>query len=431
MSDLNLGILTFVQLGVILVVCRLVGWLGSKFLGQTQVVGEMLAGVLLGPSVLGAVRPQFSAWLFPATLGGVRHPSMQILYVMSQVGLGLYMFCVGMQFDLKLLQSRAKAAAMVSAAGIAFPFLLGVGLALMIHGDTRYFAAGLSVSAAALYLGSAMCITAFPMLARIISEKGLSKTTMGTLALAAGSMDDVFAWILLALVLAMAKGNVMIGILAIGGGLLFAAAMMTLGRRFFTFIQSRMGEELDMTTLVTVLSVLMLSCAFTDGIGIYAVFGAFITGAAIPKGRLAYGLKLRIEPLTVGLLLPLFFIFSGLNTKIQLLGDPHLFGFAILALVAAMVGKGGACMLAAKLSGEPWRESVAIGTLMNARGLMELIILNIGLQQGIIKPALFTTMVLMAIITTLIASPLFARVYGHQRPEGESPAGTIGSVSAP
>jgi Kef-type K+ transport system membrane component KefB len=430
MKDLSLGVHLFLQLVVIVAVCRCMGWL-FKRLGQTQVVSEMIAGVMLGPSLLGAFLPEFQNWLFPkmTTLGAlapaanlspevastaVKHPSMQILYVISQVGLALYMFTVGLEFDLNLLKKRAGAAISVSAAGIIAPFLFGLGVSFMLKARGDCFGPSVTATQGALYMGAAMCITAFPMLARIIYERGIAKTSMGMLALGAGAFDDMMAWCLLAVVLSMDAGTPTYAVTAIGGGIVYGIVTLTLGKRLMERVGRgvQLGGDLTVNQFAIAIGFLMLGSWFTDAIGIYAVFGAFIMGAAMPDGKFAESLKKRIEPLTVTLILPLFFIYSGLNTKIGLVNSAELWGVTALICVLAILGKGGACMLAAKAAGEPWRESAAIGTLMNARGLMELIILNIGLEHKVITPTLFTIMVIMAIVTTLMASPIFLRIYG-------------------
>jgi Kef-type K+ transport system membrane component KefB len=268
-----------------------------------------------------------------------------------------------------------------------------------------------------LFLAAAMSITAFPMLARIIRESGMSGTSLGTLALAAGSSDDAAAWCILAIVLASFRSEPTIALLAIGGGVVYAVTMLTAGRRllsrFLEFVGTR--PRLEGLPLPATLALLMLAAWFTDAIGIYAVFGAFILGAAVPRGPFAEQLQEKLEPLTVNLLLPLFFVYSGLNTKVNLLNTPALWAIGLLLLVAAVLGKGVACYLAARWNGEPRREAATIGALMNARGLMELIILNIGRDFGVITDTLFSMMVIMAIVTTLMASPLFEVLYGKQR----------------
>ena len=413
MTDVDLMLRFLVQLLVVLGACRVVGLLGQRFLGQTQVVMEMIVGVCLGPSLLGAFLPKAQAWLFPsavlAKLGGVpvKHPSMGVLYVVAQLGLVLYMFLVGTEFDVSLLTRRAKGALGVSFAGILLPFALGAVLALGLRGRHDLFASGVTTGEAALYLGASMCITAFPMLARILVERGIAKTEMGTLALGAGAADDATAWALLAVVLASFKHEVRYALFAIGGGAIFAVATQTVGKAAFR----RLGDAVERTgtmseaTFALTMLVVFAGAWATDALGVYAVFGAFLMGAAMPRGRFVAILRAKMESLTVGVLLPFFFVYSGLNTKIGLVDSPALWGVAALACVAAVAGKFGGCALAARLSGEPWRESAAIGALMNARGLMELIILNIGLQQGVITPTLFTIMTLMAIVTTLMASP--------------------------
>jgi len=417
MSNHELVIHLFMQLAVILMVCRAVGILG-RYMGQTQVVSEMIAGVMLGPSLFGIIAPQVQEWLFPQRLvleasgGGavtITHPSMSILYAVSQIGLVLYMFLIGLEFNSDLIRGRLRSAGLVSGAGIVVPFTLGAMVAFSLHRQGEYFSAGISPWSAALYLGASMSITAFPMLARILYEKGIAGTRLGTLTLAAGSMDDAIAWCLLALVLATFKGSALIAWLAIGGGLLYVLGMLFLARpllRVFARWTER-DDGVSMKTLLSTLLVLMLGAWFTDAIGIYAVFGAFIAGAAMPRGKFVQGVRGHTEFLTTTFLLPIFFVYSGLNTRIGLVNTTALWMTTGLILLLAVAGKGLACMLAARVSGESWSESATIGTLMNARGLMELIILNIGLQEGIIQPTLFTIMVLMAVLTTLMASPLF------------------------
>ncbi len=434
MSHADLVLRLLLQLAVILVACRLVG-LAGRALGQTQVVGEMIAGVLLGPSLFGLIAPAAQSWLFPKVMvlqAGAEtvtfpHPSMSILYALSQIGLVIYMFLVGLEFNSDLIAERIHGAGMVSLAGIAVPFVLGGGIAFWLHTQPDLFAPGLSRWAAALFLGASMSITAFPMLARILSDKGIAGTRLGTLALAAGSVDDALAWCLLAVVLAFLKKSALIAVLAIGGGAAYGAGMILAGRPLLRYFSRRVEREGRVTTrtLVNVLLLLMLAAWFTDEIGIYAVFGAFIFGTAMPRGPLAAGLRAHTEAMTSGFLLPLFFVFSGLNTQISLVNTPRLWAIAGVIVVAAIAGKGLACMFAARGSGETWRAAATIGTLMNARGLMELIILNIGLQQGIITPSLFTIMVMMAVLTTLMTSPLFEAIWGRRAREQAGEGGLI------
>lgn len=408
MTPFELSILFFLALAAILLACRLVGYL-ARYLGQPQVVGEMIAGVLLGPSLLGWLAPELQATIFPPA-------TMPVLYVVAQIGLVLYMFLVGLDFDVALLRERAKSAVLVSWAGILTPFALGMALAWAFHGELGLFSADVSLGEAALFMGAAMSITAFPMLARIIYERGLSGTSMGTLALAAGSADDAAAWCILAVVLASFKEQPSIAFWAIGGGLAFALAAFAVIRPLLARAGSWIvrHDAYERVALPGALTLLMLAAWYTDKVGIYAVFGAFVLGAAMPRGEIAERLEKQIQPLTVNLLLPLFFVYSGLNTRIGLVDTPLLWLFALLVLLAACLGKGLACYAAARFSGEPPREAVGIGALMNARGLMELIILNIGLERGVISPTLFSIMVVMAIVTTLMALPVFNLAFGKR-----------------
>ncbi|MGK2857314.1 MAG: cation:proton antiporter [Thermoanaerobaculia bacterium] len=417
MSNFDLVLRLFLQLTVILAVCRVVGWLGTRYFGQTQVVSEMIAGVLLGPSLLGWLAPEMQHWLFPmkATVGGVEitHPSMSILYVLAQLGLVLYMFIVGLEFNPEHIRGRARSAGLISGAGIIVPFALGAMLALMLRDDAELFQPGLSAWGAALFMGASMSITAFPMLARILYEKDITNTRLGVVTLAAGSIDDAIAWCLLAVVLASFKSSPQIAVLAIGGGIAYGVFMVVVGRGWLrgferSYMRRTNAAEEPSVGLFTLLMMVVMLCAwFTDYIGIYAVFGAFILGACMPKGAFARLVIAKSEMITTSLLLPVFFVYSGLNTQLGLVNTPGLWMLTAVIIVAAIGGKGVACMLAARVSGESWRNAAVVGTLMNARGLMELIILNIGLEKNLITPMLFAMMVMMAVVTTLMASPLF------------------------
>lgn len=405
MTPFEISVRFFLQLALVLVVCRVIAALARRA-GQPPVVGEMIAGVALGPSLLGLLAPSLQAWLFPPA-------SRPILFSGAQLGLVLYMFIVGLEFRLDLVRSRMCTALAVSFSGIIVPFALGCGLALWMLGHGGLFQPGVRALQAAPYLGAAMAITAFPMLARIIVERGLAGTSVGALALAAGAIDDAAAWCVLALVLASFAGDPAIALFAIGGSLALVALVFTVGRRFLRAIAARAetSAEADHSMFGLMLVLLMLAAWFTDSIGIYAVFGAFLLGGAVPRGPFAERLRAKIEPVAVQLLLPLFFIYSGLNTRFDLVTDPALWLVAAVVLAAAVLGKAGACYLAARLCGETHREALGVGSLMNARGLMELIILNIGLERGLITPALFSIMVLMAVVTTFMATPMFNRLY--------------------
>ncbi len=423
MSYLELSILLFLQLTVILATCRLVGWLGRRFLGQTQVVMEMVAGVLLGPSLFGLLAPAAQAWLFPKQMlvevagGGsvsVMHPSMAVLSALSQLGLVLYMFLVGLEFNTGLLRGRARSASLISGAGILVPFALGAGLAWAVYERPDLFGPRVGLFTAILYLGASLSITAFPMLARILYERGIAATRLGTVTLAAGSMDDALAWCLLAVVLATLKATPALAALTIVGGAAYVLVMLYAGRpalRGFARLHQRQGG-LSVGSYTALLLVVMACAWFTDVIGIYAVFGGFVAGAVMPRGEFAREVHQRTEMVITSLLLPIFFVFSGLNTKIGLVNTRDLWALTGLVVLLAIIGKGLACALAARAGGESWRDAWTIGTLMNARGLMELIILNVGLDRGVITPTLFTIMILMAVVTTVMASPLYRWISG-------------------
>ncbi|CAN5706804.1 cation:proton antiporter [soil metagenome] len=404
MTNFELAVQFLFQIAVILTVCQIVGAIGVRF-GQPQVVGEMIAGVLLGPSLLGLTWPGLFAQLFPPD-------SMKVLFPVSQLGLAAYMFIVGLEFRTDIISQRLRSAMAVSIAGMAAPFVLGALLGWFFFFNTALFDPRASLVESMVFLGASLCITAFPMLARIIHFKKLSGTTMGTVALGAGAVNDAAAWCLLALVLASFEGDVTRAAANIGGGIgyvLFAFVVLRpLLARWGRGIERR--GELSDREFVICLALMAAGAWFTDVVGLHAVFGAFVMGAVIPRGVVADGIIARAQPLTVALLLPLFFTYSGLNTQIALLDSAYLWLMALLILLAAVLGKGVACWLAARATGISNREALGIGALMNARGLMELIIINIGLQRGIISPGLFAALVMMAVITTLMASPIFDRL---------------------
>jgi Kef-type K+ transport system membrane component KefB len=405
----------FLQLAVILVACKIVGWFGQRFLGQPQVVGEMIAGVVLGPSLLGLLIPDLQGAIFPKE-------TRNVLYAGAQLGVGLYMFLVGTTLRLDHFKSKAKAASMVSMAGIAAPFAIAVLITPLLLEVPGLFASGISQANATLFLGACIALTAFPMLARIINERGLADSSLGTLSLTAGAFDDACSWCVLAIVLATFSGGPGVAILAIGGGFAWALFVIVAGPRILA-PAARMVEregQMSLTAFAYVMIAFCVSAFLMDVVGIHAIFGGFILGAVMPRGLLTAELKRKLEPLTVVLLLPMFFTYSGLNTRMDTVNSVSLFMIAVGLLVASILAKGGACYLAARLSGEDNRTALGIGALMNSRGLMELIIINIGLQKGIIGPTLFSMLVLMAIVTTMMASPLFELFYGRRgRETGE------------
>ncbi|MES2507507.1 MAG: cation:proton antiporter [Verrucomicrobiota bacterium] len=422
MNNLHLAVQFFLQIAVILLACRIVGMIAARF-GQPQVVAEMITGVMLGPSLFGVLAPEWQKWLFPWDAQQMTRDTSCYLFPASQLGLALYMFIVGMEFRVDIVRKRLKSSIAVSLAGMITPFLLGAGLAWVLFHYTELFPEKTSLREAMLFLGASMCITAFPMLARIIHFKGLAGTTMGTVAIGAGAIDDAMAWILLAVVLASFEGNAANALYNIGGAIGYVVVTLAIIRPLLSRTSGFMVKDGKLTDggLVVGIAMMSLGAWFTDKIGLHAVFGAFIMGAAMPRGIMVRDLMARIQPLAVALLLPLFFTYSGLNTKIGLINSWFLWGMCAAVLAAAVLGKWAACTLAARATGISSREAMGIGILMNARGLMELIIINIGLQRGIISEGLFATLVIMAIVTTLMASPIFEYFVGsgtHQ-PEAE------------
>lgn len=411
-SPNDFSIRFFLQLAIILLACRIVGWFGRKFLAQPQVVGEMIAGVLLGPSLFGMLAPETQAAIFPKEMRNV-------LYTGAQLGVGLYMFLVGTTLRLDHFATKARSAVGVSVAGIAAPFFIAFLITPLLLTVPGLFADGISTANATLFMGACIALTAFPMLARIINERGLQNTSLGTLSLTAGAFDDAVSWCVLALVLAAFGAGPGVAVLAIGGGVIYAAFIMLFGRRLLAPLGRIVEREGHMST--TILGITMalfcLSAFVMDAVGIHAIFGGFILGAVMPRGLFAEELKKKVEPLAVVLLLPMFFTYSGLNTRLDMIDTMKLFLIALGILAASVLAKFGACYVAARLAGEDNRTALGIGALMNSRGLMELIIINIGLQKGIIGPALFSMLVLMAVVTTMMATPLFEAVYGRKARE--------------
>ena len=413
MNNVHLAVQFFLQLAVILLFCRLVGAIALRF-GQPQVVAEMLAGVLLGPSLFGLLWPEAQHWLFPWDPTQKLRDTQSYLFPASQLGLALYMFVVGMEFRVDIVRRRLRSSIAVSVAGMLAPFILGAGLAWILFFYTELFPKKTSLMEAMLFVGASMCITAFPMLARIIHFKKLTGTTMGTVALGAGAINDAAAWCLLAVVLASFERNWSHALVNIGAGAAYVIFTLLIVRPLLVRAKGWLIKDGALTEagLVVGLALMALGAWFTDLVGLHAVFGAFVMGAAMPRGVIVRDIVGRIQPLTVALLLPLFFTYSGLNTKIGLLNTGFLWLMCGAVLVAAVLGKGVGCWLAARATGIANREALGIGTLMNARGLMKLIIINIGLQRGIISEGLFATLVIMAVVTTLMASPLFERLVG-------------------
>ncbi len=410
MTPSELSAYFFLQMALIIATCRVIGYAVRRWLGQPQVVGEMMAGVVLGPSLFGYVLPDVQAALFPAE-------TRDVLFVCAQLGVGLYMFIVGLGFRSDHFRAQMGSAAAVSFTGMAVPFLVAVVLAPMLQRVPGLFASDVNQFQATLFLGACIAITAFPMLARIIHERGLTDTKLGSLTLSAGAIDDAAAWTVLAIVLASFGDGPGVAIKAILGGAAFAGFMLIYGRRLLAPL-GRIAERDGKVThsMLAVVFVLFMMAAFAmDFIGIHAVLGGFILGICMPRGLLANDVQRQLEPIVMVLLIPMFFAYSGLNTQLTVVNNAELLAIAMGILAASILAKGVACYVAARLTGQDNATAMAIGALMNARGMMELIIINIGLQRGIIGPALFSMLVIMAIVTTFMASPLFDLVYGRKR----------------
>lgn len=407
MSNFQLSIQMFLQLSIILTAIKLIGYLGKRLLGQPQVVCEMITGVLLGPSFLGYYWPEGFALFMPKE-------SIPVIYCLAQIGLVLYMFVIGTEFSVDVVAKRLKTAVGVSVSGVATPMILALPLAIYLFDGAPYFADTVTVFQRWLFIGAAISITAFPMLARIIHECKISHTSMGSIALAAGSLDDVTAWCLLAVVVAIFSGDAVVALTAILGGIIYAVFVLGVLKYALNAIYHRSikngyldEESANNKFFGLIIIILMLSAYITDRIGIYAVFGAFILGLSMPKGKLTENIQTRIEPLSVYLFLPMFFIYSGLNTKFSLVMEGAGLYALFVVMVVSIFGKFVACSTSAKLGGETTRDALCIGILMNARGLMELILLNIGYERGIITQNLYTILVIMAVVTTLMATPIF------------------------
>ncbi|MEV6342806.1 cation:proton antiporter [Actinoplanes sp. NPDC051851] len=394
----------FIAVAVIVLFCKLVAWLLGKA-GQPPVVSEMLAGVLLGPSLLGLLFPSVQAALFPA-------PLLPVLYVVGQIGLVLFMFQAGYAFKSHRVTNLAGTAGVVSLAGVTAPLVLGVLLVLATSATAPIRVDGVSLGVTAAFVGVALAITAFPMLARIITERGHAGTRHGSLALASGAIDDLVAWIMLAVVLAFASGRAGPALVTAGGAVLFGLVLWLAGPRVTGAL---IGSDRldDRARMLGTTALLFLVAWYTDEIGLYAVFGAFAVGVVMPQTERTDRVIDTLTPIASAVFLPLFFTFSGLRTEFALLGDVRVLLFAAACVTLAIAGKFGACWAAARLRGEPNDVALRVGALMNARGLMQLIALNVGLEAGIVNSSLFTVLVLVALITTLMTTPVLTRLDRH------------------
>ena len=390
--------LFFIQLILIVLLARVCGTLIRK-IGQPAVIGEMLAGIILGPSLLGWLWPDFFHFVFPPT-------SLGTLRLLSQVGVCLFLFVVGMDLDLGHLKDQARTAVVVSQVSIIFPYLLGVVASLFLF--TTLAGSNTTFLAFALFIGISMSITAFPVLARILDERGLTKTPLGATAIACAATDDVTAWTILAFVVATVKaGSVLACLVTIALVLAFVALMWfgvkpLIARRFS---QTQLGPTKGI--MAAVLVFLFGSALVTDIIGIHALFGSFLAGVVMPpQGQFRDSLRVRLEHFSSVFLLPIFFAFTGLRTQIGLLNDTNGILICLALILVATAGKLGGAMLAARATGVPWIDAFALGALMNTRGLIELIALNIGYDLGILSDRIFAMLVLMALATTSLTGPL-------------------------
>jgi Kef-type K+ transport system membrane component KefB len=389
------------QITVILAVCRLMGSLFRRF-HQPRVVGEMFAGILLGPSLLGWIAPHFSAYLFPPS-------SLGFLNALSQVGVVIFMFLVGLGIDPRELKHQSHAAVLVSHVSITAPFVLASLLAVYLY--PRLSDNSVSFTNFALFMGAAMSVTAFPVLARILIERDMMKSRLGTVAIACAAVDDVTGWCILAYIVVLIRAaHQTTSIWVTLGGILLFALVMIYGVRFLLQGLERTFQkygEISENRMAFLILMAMGSALCTERLGIHLLFGSFLMGAIMPKEPkfVRYVLD-RFETITITLLLPLFFAFTGLRTNVGLVKGPAMWFYCGLIILVAAVGKLGGSMAAARLSGMGWREAAGLGTLMNTRGLMGLVILDIGLDIKIISPALFSMMVVMALVTTFMAVPL-------------------------
>jgi Kef-type K+ transport system membrane component KefB/nucleotide-binding universal stress UspA family protein len=396
-----------IQVAVIIIVSRVIGLFFRK-IHQPQVVGEMVAGIILGPSLLGWLAPNVSAVIFPVA-------SLKFLNTLSQMGLLLFMFIIGLELDPKLLKGRGHAAVLISHVSIILPFMLGTFIALYLYPILS--SKPITFTAFALFMGASMSITAFPVLARILSEKNLIKTKIGAVTIACAAIDDVTAWSILALVVAVVRAgsNKIPFWMTISGVVVFVLAMIFIIRPIVSKLEvyyENKGKILTNDILGLVLLLMLTSAWTTEWLGIHALFGAFFMGAMMPRNKeFLNAIIEKLNDVTVVLFLPIFFALTGLNTSIGLIHGSEMWSFFGLILAAAVIGKMGGSTIAARVSALHWRESVGLGILMNTRGLMELIILSIGLELGVISHALFTMMVMMALVTTFMTTPFFDWVY--------------------
>jgi Kef-type K+ transport system membrane component KefB len=392
--------LLLLQTAVILLVTLGCGVLARR-IGQARVIGEIVGGILLGPSLFGRCFPHAFAAFFPSS-------SLRPFEVLTTIGLILFMFVIGTEVELEELYRRRRTALLASASSIVLPFLIAIALAPALR--TRFAPHHVGTLVFVLFLGISMSITAFPVLARILEEQGLLDTSIGTTAISCAAVDDVMAWLLLAITLALMEANGGLGTLPLrfGGLLVYLAVMLgvirPLGSRL---LRNRGASPMSLEVFGLTLIGVFLSAATTEAIGVHPLFGAFLAGVCLPRSaQWQASLRARLDTIVSVLLLPLFFALTGMRTRVDMLNSGSIWFWAVVILLAAMVGKIGGAALAARATGESWSFSLALGALLNTRGLVELIVLNIAYDAGAFSPALFTILVLMALTTTAITTPL-------------------------
>jgi Kef-type K+ transport system membrane component KefB len=393
------------------------GWLFAR-LHQPRVIGEIVAGILLGPSLLGWLSPRTLAFIFPAQ-------GLGALYSLSQVGLLLFMFQVGLELDVDRLRRMGRVVVLTSNISILVPFLAGAGLALFLY--PRLSSASVRVSDFALFMGTAMSITAFPVLARILAERKMLQSKVGSIAISCAAVDDITAWCLLAILIVRVRSSMGTALwFTLGGLIIYVAFMILVLRPLLLRSQAFKKQKVSTDTLAFVLLLTFLSAWTTEWLGVHALFGAFFAGVMLPRSEgLIRSFVEKLKTLNTVLLLPLFFAFTGLRTSVGLLTGETLWFYCALIVLVAIAGKLLGCVVSVRSAGMDWREAFSVGVLMNTRGLIELVILNVGLDLGVISPTLFSMMVIMALITTLMTTPLLdlmARSGG---------AGELASLSAP
>lgn len=391
--------LLLMQIITIVLVARIFGWIFRK-IGQPTVIGEIIAGIALGPSLFGLYFPDLNHSLFPVE-------SLGNLQVLSQVGLILFMYVIGMELDLKVLKNKANDAVVISHASIVIPFALGIGLSYFIYHE--FAPQGVEFLSFGLFMGIAMSITAFPVLARIVQERGIHKTRLGTIVITCAAADDITAWCLLAAVIAIVKAGTFVSSLyIIALAVVYVLAMLFVVKPFLKRIGDLYANKGNLNKPVVAIFFLtvIVSAYSTEVIGIHALFGAFMAGAIMPESAKFRNIFIeKVEDVAVILLLPLFFVFTGLRTEIGLINEPYLWKITGYIILVAVIGKFLGSALAARFVGQNWRDSLTIGALMNTRGLMELVVLNIGYELGVLSPKVFTMMVIMALVTTFMTGP--------------------------